>query len=483
MLGTLSEPGSIDPAFASTPAAHELGRLAYLELTELDERWRVVPRLAEALPTARTSSAGFTVRWKLRQGYSWSDGAPVTAVDAVFGAKIESNPKLEAANHEVAQRIVRIEAEGVQTFVVHWRSAFADYLAPKVHAVLPGHAYPEPTGVAFAGLGRQTIASGPYRVQRWVAGQHVVFERNPHFGGARPAIDEIVFRFFSSEDALEAELLTGGIDAVGEAAGLGLERAEQLAVPLAESHEVVYTDSGMWLHLTPRLDHPVLANAAVRRAIAMAVDREVLAELVYGGRATPAFGLYPPRHPGFDPDGATLPFDPEAAAAAVRAAGHAGQALTLEYMTSSQAGARAAAYLKEALERIGLSVTMSAAPPAVVMDHLSKRPAALTLLAFRMRPDWDGASALVVGGLRNFSGYADPEITAALGRAQATMDPDAWGAILRGVDAEFRRTLPLIPLLYRQAVSVRPKGLEGWRPTGTTTPVTWNAELWRIDTP
>ena len=51
---------------------------------------------------------------------------------------------------------------------------------------------------------------------------------------------------------------------------------------------------------------------------------------------------------------------------------------------------------------------------------------------------------------------------------------------MKTVDRRVRETLPLVPLAFRQAVSVRPKRLSGWRPTGTTTPVTWNAEEWTL---
>ena len=47
------------------------------------------------------------------------------------------------------------------------------------------------------------------------------------------------------------------------------------------------------------------------------------------------------------------------------------------------------------------------------------------------------------------------------------------------VERRYAQNLPSIPLLFRQAVSVRPRALEGWTPTGTSTPVTWNAERWR----
>ncbi|MEQ9503651.1 MAG: ABC transporter substrate-binding protein [Deltaproteobacteria bacterium] len=473
VFGTTTEPASIDPAFASDAASQELARLAYLELTEHDDAWRVVPRLAAAIPEAETSTSGMSVRWRLRPGYGWSDGAAITGADVVFAHGIEADDQLDTPNHEVARRASIRAGEG--GFEVTWDEPFADYAAPKVHAVLPAHAYPKPTGAAFAGVARTSApASGPYRLTKWVPGQHAIFEPNPHFGGTRPTIERIVYRFFPSEDALEAELVAGGVDAVGEASGLGLERVQNLASQLEPTHVVEYADSGLMLHLSPNLAHPLLARIEVRRAIFAAMDREALCALVYGPRARPATGFYPPRHPGH----VEAAFSPEAPSLASLVDG--ADPIRLEYMSGSQASARAAAFVADALKKAGLATELSAAPPAVVMKHLRESPAPLTLLAFRWRPDWDGASALTKGGTRNFTGYADPEVAESLTRAQTTVDPTAWGDRLRTVERLFRRDLPLIPLAYRPAVSVRPKRLKGWRPTGTTTPVTWNAETWRL---
>ncbi len=473
MLGTTEEPASIDPAFAGSSAAHELSRLAYLELTEFDEDWNVVPRLAAALPTVETSTGAMIARWRLREGYAWSDGRPITAEDAVFARRIEADPRFEAPNFEVAKR-AELHAEDATHLTVTWDATFADYAAPKVHAVLPRHAYPEPEGASFAGLGRSVApASGPYRLTKWVPGQHAIFEANPEFGGARPSIERVVYRFFPSEDALEAELASGGVDAVGEASGLGLERAQNLAPALEATHVFEYTDSGLLLHLSVDLAHPRLKDVEVRRAISAAIDRRALCDLVYGERATPAFGFFPPRHAGYVDASIEIEVPPLAELA------KGAEPLRLEYMTGSQASARAAAYVADALGRAGWAVELSAAPAAVVMKHLRGEAAPLTLLAFRMRPDWDGASALVAGGTRNFSGYADQEVAGLLTKAQTTVDPSAWGRHLQAVERRFRGDLPLIPLAYRPAVSVRPKDLRGWRPTGTTTPVTWNAEAWR----
>jgi ABC-type transport system substrate-binding protein len=86
---------------------------------------------------------------------------------------------------------------------------------------------------------------------------------------------------------------------------------------------------------------------------------------------------------------------------------------------------------------------------------------------------------LRTGGRQNYGQYSDPETDRLLDLARHSSDPKRWADSLAKVEARYRETLPSIPLLFRNAVSVRPRDLEGWAPPGTITPVTWCAELWR----
>lgn len=479
VLGTTTEPGTIDPAFVRASGGVEISRLSFMQLTEIDENWKVVPSLAAEVPKATTSTGGFAVPWKLKDGYKWSDGTPVTTSDVIFGYGVEANPNLKSISHQVAKNVAGIKPASDTEATVQWKSPYADFAAPRVHAVLPAHAYPAPKGTKFAGLGRAKIANGPFVVTEWIAGRHAYFDRNPGYGGPKPWFDRIVVRFFPSADALEAELITGGVDAVGEASGLPLDRAQAIEKKLP-NHDIVYTDSGMLLLLVVRLDHPVLKDAEVRRAISEAIDRNVLVKLVYGGRGSPATGLFPPRHAGYDKSAAPFTFDVEAAKKRIGKAGANGKKIKIAFSGDSQPGTRAATYVQTAVKEIGVDVELAPAPFKVVYQNLrTKKHPALTLFAFRMRPDWNGRAALTPEGKLNFSGFSDEAVTSAIEKSETTMDPAAWGELMKSVDRRVRASLPLIPLVFRQAVSVRPKDLEGWKPTGTTTPVTWTADQWK----
>ena len=476
VLGTRTEPRTLDPAFVRRAGAQEIARLLYRDLTDFDVQWRLTPALSAALPRAETSSAGWSVDWRLRPDLKWSDGRPLTSADVVFGHRIEADPGLAAVNHHDASLVAGIDVVDAHRFRVHWRQPFAGYRAPRVHAILPQHRYPRPVpGEPFAGLRDASVSSGPFRVARWVRGRQLVLTRSLHWSGPTPAMETIVFRFLQSEDAIEAELLAGTIDAVGEASGLSPDRAASLAERLADTHDVVFTDSAVRLGVECRMDHPLVGRADIRHALSAAVDRHAFANVAYGGAARPADGLFPHRHPAY----MTATSTAKVGAEVLRALeGH--PSVPLQFASDSQAARRAAVYLQSAWAHAGFPVVLDGRPFSVLLNLLAERKhAPLVLLALRMRPDWDARSVLLRDGAQNYGGYVDVDVEGWIHAARATADPTAWTRFLQNVERRFRRDLPSIPLLFRRTASVRPKGLEGWRPTGTTTPVTWNAETWR----
>lgn len=490
ILGTRTEPRSLDPAFVRQSGAQEIVRLLYKDLTDFDDRWRLRPVLARALPEASTSSVGaragatggamnggWVVEWQLRPGLKWSDGQPLTTADFAFGHLIETNDRLRAVNHPDAARVDRVVVIDPLRVRVYWREPFIGFRAPRVHAILPAHAYPRPEpGRPFVGLTDVPVSSGPFRVERWVRGEQLVLTRNAHWSGPRPSLEKIVFRFLRSQDALEAELLAGTIDAVGESGGLSPRRAAELSERLHKTHEVVLTDSAARLSIECRADHPLVGRADVRRALSAVVDRARFGAIAYGGAARPAWGLFPPRHAAFIDEPGTLSTDE---ARRRLAALEEQPSVALQFASDHEAARAAAVFLQNIWSKAGFPVVLDGRPFAVLLELLAKRQQGpLVLVALRMRPDWDGRSALHSDGRQNYGGHIDQDIDGWIESARSTPDPVVWAALLRKVERRYQRDLPSIPLVYRKTVSIRPRKLEGWKPTGTTTPVTWNAEEW-----
>lgn len=481
VIGMADEPTTLDPALVDTTCARLMLGLVHRGLVRFDERGRVEPDLAREMPNLSVTATVVQVLWSLRPR-SWEDGTPVTAADVRFAWSLERRPDSEAVNALMAREVMAIRPRGPRAFVAEWPAPRPSLVAPGTHTVLPSHAYPEPEpGIPFEGQGRRPLSNGPYRLKSWELGVQARFEPNPHWPEPQPNLRDIRIRFYSSEDALLLALLRGEVDAAGDGCGLSASKASVLKEKLHSTHAVHQTDGGLWVHLIPSLHDPVTGDLAFRRALDRRLDRAELAKLYGADAALPTLGLFPANHPAHRQLEAPAPMA-DVDLERVRELARRHPTVDVNIAAESKRGADLATLIGEALEPWGFRVAIRAIPFGVLNARLEAGTLrGLTLYGWRIRPDWDAYSILHSEGRQNFNRFSDSKIDGWLDQLQRTVDPAGFGALLAEVQARHRQLLPSIPLFHGQLISVRPRWLGGWRPTGTTTPVTWNAESWTVD--
>src|SRR5688572_9160702 len=149
----------------------------------LTSEWKFVPGLVEKIPTIQDGDwkvlAGdkMQVTWKLRRGFTWHDGKPVTAEDYIWAWRVEMHPEFPSASRDTADRVENIFAPDPYTVVVQWKKKYAFANTTIAGAgILPKHATeklfranPAKFDEAW-GTGVPTIGNGPYMLKEWQKG-------------------------------------------------------------------------------------------------------------------------------------------------------------------------------------------------------------------------------------------------------------------------------------------------------------------------
>lgn len=280
------------------------------------------------------------VEFKLQPARFWSDGQPLTAGDSVFSYEVDSRPETPSSKFLV-DRTAAYEA--LDDLTLRWTGipGYLDGGAPgNVWTPLPRHvlagvpAAELPTSDAAA---RTPLGWGAYVIGQWTPGRELVLTPNEFYvsaEGAEPAFDRLVYRFL--EPGLRAgmqQLLTGECDVLDESlalsTGSGEDYGESLLAMLDLQQQgllqVVSTPGVLVEQLTFNVrsgqrDHP-LAQAAVRTAVAMCLDRQALALAAWRGLAGAADSYLPPSHPMAISDPAARVTDREAARQLLQQAG------------------------------------------------------------------------------------------------------------------------------------------------------------------
>src|SRR5438874_86831 len=188
--------------------------------------------LATDLPTIANGgvrldpAGGMSIRWTIRPGIRWSDGASLTSADVRFTWRaVVTDPRV--ASREGYDRITDVETPDDLTAIVRYRSIDVAF-ATRFDALLPRHILEGADAAAIAAYARAPLGTGPFRITEFAAADHITAERNPSYRVAgRPYLDRIFFRFVPSIDAATAQLRAGEVDAalsLGETHAAELER-------------------------------------------------------------------------------------------------------------------------------------------------------------------------------------------------------------------------------------------------------------------
>lgn len=219
----------------------------------------------------------------LRDGPRFSDGTPVTADDVAW--TYES--AIADGSRTLAERFAGFDRIDARHLRIHLKKPLATLITDLDLGVAARHAADAkgkfPGGVA--------IGAGPYRIDA-LGPDRVRLSRNPHYDGPPPPTPRVDIRVVRDAAARIVMLAGGSADLVQN--GIRYDLVDDVLARPRLTEQRGPSLKLTYLMLNNR--DPLLADARVRRALAMALDRPAIVARKFGGRAVVATGLVPPGH-------------------------------------------------------------------------------------------------------------------------------------------------------------------------------------------
>lgn len=307
VVATTAPATSLD--FTSTGGAaipQALMSNVYETLVTIDEDGSVVPKLATEW---EVSDDGRTYTFTLRDDVSFSNGDEFTADTAAFSIEnVQRNwTNGLKSQMDVVDSAQAIDKHTLQVTLQRPSHRWLWSMATLTGAMMTPH--------SVDALATTAVGTGPYTVDRFVAGESISFAARPHYWG-EPAGDDATIRFYGDATSSVNALRTGDVDVV-----YGMQAPELLDTLPEEFGVQVGTTNGEVL-LSMNNSSAPFHDPRVRRAAAHAIDREAISEVVYEGLATDTGGApVPPTDPWFTGQD-YVPYDPERARTLLRDAGY-----------------------------------------------------------------------------------------------------------------------------------------------------------------
>ncbi len=487
IVGLSQAPTSLDPADHRSRLSETVIRNMFDGLVTRDTRSGVHLELAEEMNWLDEQ----TLEVKLRQGVMFHDGVEMTADDVVFTFDriIQENAIEFPEPHSSPRQGLIAPLESIEkvddyTVVMNFSGPWPPAMQLLVHQqIVPKHYLEE---VGTEGFVANPIGTGPFKFVEGQLDDQIVLERFDDYWGGAPDLEPVgpacvetaIFRVIPEASTRVAALLAGEVDIIQSV-------PSELIDTLAQTPGIqVKTAPGtqpQWLQLN--VSNPLFEDVGVRQALNYAMDKDLIVEAVYGGRAVPLPGPLSPFNNFVNTDLAPYPYDPDTALALLAEAGWAdtdgdgildkdGQpfAFTLDTIEDWRPLAEAVATL---YRDIGIDATVRFWEYSVVQPQL------LACERQAYMDDWGDSAFDPVGhfeakwhtfvegepyGRGNFMCYSNERVDELIKQGETTADTDERRVIYDEAQAIVYEEAPAVFLILPEEAEAASDRVQNWEP-------------------
>jgi peptide/nickel transport system substrate-binding protein/oligopeptide transport system substrate-binding protein len=378
-----------DPAKGYDVVSWPAERLIYEQLLQYDTGTKLVPLLADGMPTV--SSDGKTYTFKLHTGVKFikPDGSvlrEMTADDVVASINRVLDPKLKpsaspgsgffgnivgaadvlAGKATTASGIRKIDATTVEFHLNQADATFANVMATPFASVLPKETPHDAAQVAAAPVG-----SGPYYLKSYTKGTQATFAANKsYWQPGQPYTDEIDFKVGVDDNAAIQQIEAGQLDLLGDPLPSG-SFTQITTDPQYQDQLVTHTlvDTDYLFMDTQQPDNGPLSKPAVRQALEYAIDKDNILKLVHGAGVR-AECIYPPDLPGYDAACHPYKFDQAKAKQMLADAGYPNGFESHLFTDTTDPDPQIAQALQQDLAAVGVKVDITTEEFATFLDRI-----------------------------------------------------------------------------------------------------------------
>lgn len=283
VIAVAGDPGHLNPAISTAGPLHAVAGSLFNGLVALDEDGSPIPDLAEGW---EVEPDGLSVTFRLRQGVRWHDGHPFTAEDVKVSFEQLLLRFHARARAGLAPAIAGIEVLSPATVVFRLRRphpALLRQLDVTEAPILPAHLFAG-TDPINNPANLRPVGTGPFRFESHRRDDQVVLIRNPdYFKPSLPRLDRLVFRIIPDANTQVNALLAGEVDMLARISAADGARLRGRGVTLTETRSAP-GGANCIMTLAFNLERPVPANAALREAFALGLDRQRMLDLVAFGQ-------------------------------------------------------------------------------------------------------------------------------------------------------------------------------------------------------
>jgi len=455
-FGNNVDASQLDPHLTSSAQEILMFYGLYNRLTRIDENLEVVPELSTGWTVA---DDGNSIIFELVEGVQFHDGTPCDAeavkwnFDRIIDPESGSVIKGRVASVESVEALSPTE---VQFNLTQPDAVLLTNVAYGSMAMISPTAFEE-RGEDFAS---NPVGTGPFTFVEWTRDDHVTLARNENYWEeGLPYLHEVIFRPIPDATVRLTNLRTGDIDVNFVVDPKDIETVE------GDDTLVLWNNANPG-HMGIRLNIEAepFTDVKVRQAIAWAIDRDAVNQILFFGAYTPAYGPFDPETWAHDPEFKPYaPRDLDMARSLLEEAGYAdGIEFTLTLASNPQT-AQLAELLQAQLAEANITATPEAVERGVFLDGIVSREwtAYIDGVAGREDPNNYFAEHFVCGMQYNGQNYCNEEMDALLVEAASIYDQEERRPLYRQIEEMISEDCPMVFVYHSANTRAWNKRVEG----------------------
>lgn len=500
-VGTAIAPNSFNPLLSSEAVENMLDQLVFDKLVKADTAGNLVPDLAVTVPSLENggiSKDGLSVTYHLHRGVRWQDGAPFTSDDVRFSFDQVMNSRNNISSRVGYDDVVRVDTPDPYTVIFHLKKPYGPIVATLFSSnigpedVLPAHLLRGKSDLNNVPFNSAPVGTGPYRLTKWIRGDHIEFEANSSYFGGKPHIRKINVYIVPQENTIISELRTGELDWFYNASEASYEDLKNIS-----GVRTVVSPQNSYRGMLINTEAPLVRDVRVRQAIAYAIDKKGIVARVTHGAIAAATEDLPSFLWAYNSAVKTYEYSPDKARALLAEAGWKRASdgtmekdgrpldLLLVLRQGAVADTQMAVLIQSQLHDVGIGTTIKSFPGAMLF--LNGRSGVLAgghydidLSGFQSGIDPDNSGQFTCAARPpngyNWSRYCTPEMDAAQRTALESYDRSVRKRAYARVESLLARDVPQIFMYWAPSINAVNPALKHFE--GGAFEPNWNVTDW-----
>lgn len=457
-VGFISDLRTMNPLQSTQWTERQILFLMFDRLVDLNPDFSLKPGLAESWDF---EEEGKRVILHLQTGVTFHDGTPFNAEAVKWNLDTRLDPDAGSSQRRQLEGVIEsVEVIDDATVAINLTAPYPPLLSLFADraGLMASPAAAEKWG---EDIGSHPVGTGPFKLDEWDRGASLTVTKNEDFWqDGMPYLDQVTFHDIPSNVVGIQRMTIGELDYIGHLTPLDSKLAEA-----SPDIELVPSATGQWYSLQWKWDSEPYNNPELRRAVAHALNRDRINQILWEGQGNISDGFTPEGLWWTPTDLAHYEYDPEKARQILADAGLEGTKLQLA-APSGDALRRFAELAHEDLNAVGLDVELAPVPQSEYYAKTVSGEIRFTPMRWTQRADPDGLIQYLFAsdGTANSSKYNNAQVDEWIYEARVLSDQDQRVELYNKVQRQISEDLPYMPIGFASESSALRSDVEGYTP-------------------